>query len=57
MNVEKKFLKAIKDFNLINPDDKIIVAYSTGIDSSVLTYLLLKFKNYLNIKELALAYL
>jgi len=57
MNVEKKFLKAIKDFNLISPDDKLIIAYSTGIDSSVLTYLFLKFKNYLKINKLALAYL
>ena len=57
MNVEKKFLQAINDFNLISENEKILIAYSTGVDSSVLTYLLLKFKNYLKIKEIALAYL
>ncbi|RMD46447.1 MAG: tRNA lysidine(34) synthetase TilS, partial [Aquificota bacterium] len=57
MNVEKSFLKTIKEFNLIQPKDKILVAYSTGVDSSVLTYLLLKFKNYLKIDEIVLAYL
>ncbi len=57
MNVEKKFLQAIRDFNLISPKDKILIAYSAGVDSSVLTYLLNKFKNYLNIDRLAIAYL
>ncbi len=57
MNVEKKFLKAIFDFHLINPNDKILIAFSTGVDSSVLLHLLNKFKNYLKIKKLGIAYL
>ncbi|RUM49134.1 MAG: tRNA lysidine(34) synthetase TilS [Hydrogenothermus sp.] len=56
MNLEKKFLKAISDFNLISPDDNLLIAFSTGVDSSVLLHLILKFKNYLNIREVAVAY-
>jgi len=55
--VEKKFLQAIKEFNLINPKDKILIAFSGGVDSTVLTYLLIKLKNYLKISKLALAHL
>ncbi len=55
--VEKKFLQAIKEFNLINPKDKILIAFSGGVDSTVLTYLLVKLKNYLQISKLALAHL
>lgn len=56
MNLEKKFLKATSDFNLIYPGDNLLIAFSTGVDSSVLLYLVLKFKKYLNIKEIAVAY-
>lgn len=57
MNVEKKFLQCIKDFNLISENDKILVAYSTGADSSALAFLLTKLKEYLKIGKIALAYL
>ncbi len=57
MNVEKKFLQCIKDFNLISKNDKILIAYSTGADSSALAFLLAKLKDYLKIKKIALAYL
>jgi len=56
MNLEKKFLKATSDFNLISPGDNLLIAFSTGVDSSVLLHLVLKFKKYLNIKEIAVAY-
>ncbi|MBK3332001.1 tRNA lysidine(34) synthetase TilS [Persephonella atlantica] len=55
--VEKKFLKAIKDFNLVESKDRILVAFSGGIDSTVLTALLLKFQKYLKIEKIALAHL
>ncbi len=55
--VEKKFLRAIKEFHLINPEDKILVAFSGGVDSTVLTYLLVKLKNFLKIKKIVLAHL
>jgi tRNA(Ile)-lysidine synthase len=56
MTIEKKFLKAVKDFNLISKGDKILIAFSTGVDSSVLLHLLLKFKEFFSIDEIALAY-
>ncbi len=55
--VEKKFLKAVKEFQLIQPQDKILIAFSGGIDSTVLTYLLIKLRKYLQIDKLALAHL
>lgn len=56
MNLEKKFLKAVSDFNLISAYDNLLIAFSTGVDSSVLLHLVLKFRDYFNIKEVAVAY-
>jgi len=55
--VEKKFLKAVKDFELIQKNDRIVVAFSGGADSAVLVHLLLKLKKTLKISEVALAHL
>jgi len=45
--LESKFLKAVRKFNLIENQDKILIAFSGGPDSLVLTNLLLKFpKNF-----------
>ncbi len=55
--VEKKFLEAIKDFSLLEEGDSVLVAFSGGVDSSVLVTLLLKFKDYLKISKISLAHL
>lgn len=55
--VEKKFLKAIKEYSLIQPKDRILIALSGGPDSVVLSFLLYKFKNYLKIEDIAFAHL
>ncbi len=55
--VEKKFLKAVSDYKLVEYGDKILIAFSGGIDSVVLAYLLKKFKNYLGINQIYLAHL
>ncbi len=55
--VEKKFLKAVKEFKLIQKNDRILVAFSGGVDSAVLVQLLIKLKDTLKISEIALAHL
>jgi tRNA(Ile)-lysidine synthase len=41
---EEKVIKFIRDYNLISPGDKILIALSGGADSVFLTYFLHKFK-------------
>ncbi|ACO04445.1 MAG TPA: tRNA(Ile)-lysidine synthetase [Persephonella sp.] len=55
--VEKKFLEAVKKYSLISEGDRILVAFSGGIDSTVLTYLLIKFRDHLKISDIYLAHL
>ncbi|WP_028950363.1 tRNA lysidine(34) synthetase TilS [Sulfurihydrogenibium subterraneum] len=55
--IEKKFLKAIKDFSLIHPKDKVLIGFSGGPDSVVLSFLLKKFQEYFKIEKIALAHL
>lgn len=47
--MEKKFLKTIEKYNMINKGDTVILGFSGGCDSLSLFYLLLKYKEYLGI--------
>ena len=49
-NLEQKFLDTIKENNLINKGDVIVVGVSGGPDSITLLTCLIKYKDYLNIK-------
>ena len=51
--VEENFLNTIKENNLINEGDKIVIGVSGGSDSITLLYLLNKYKN-LSAKPLSL---
>ncbi len=55
--IEKKFLKAQSEFNLFQKNDNVLIAFSGGVDSTVLTHLLLKFKNHLGLNKIYLAHL
>lgn len=48
--IKDKFFQAIKEFNLINPGDVVLVAVSGGADSICLLNLLNEFKDQLGIK-------
>ena len=47
---EINFLRFIKETGIIGPGDKILLAYSGGLDSGCLLYLLYKFRGALNIE-------
>ncbi|MEZ0323410.1 MAG: tRNA lysidine(34) synthetase TilS [Hydrogenothermaceae bacterium] len=57
MNVEKKVLKVIKEYNLVSPNDSVLIAFSGGPDSVALASILFKLKNYLKIEKIGLAHL
>lgn len=51
--IEDKVLKTIRDHGMIKSGDKVIIAFSGGIDSTALIYLLNSLKNKLKIKLFA----
>lgn len=57
MNIEKKFLHTVKKFDLLSKGDRVLVAFSGGPDSVLLSHLLIKFKNHFKLAEVAVAHL
>ena len=55
--IEETILNTIKRYNLIEPNDTIIVAVSGGPDSMCLLNNLIELKQELQIKELVVAHL
>ena len=55
--IEETILNTIKKYNLIEPNDTIIVAVSEGPDSMCLLNNLIELKQELQIKELVVAHL
>ena len=57
--VERKFLKAIEDFRLLEnkENSKILIGFSGGPDSSLLVHLFHRFKNLLKVKEILLVHI
>jgi len=49
---EQKFLKAVRDFNLLERGDRVVVAFSGGADSTLLLYFLKEFYDFLGLKGL-----
>lgn len=57
MSLEKKVLKTLRYYGLLSERDRVLVAFSGGPDSVVLVHLLIKFKDYLKIEDIAVAHL
>ena len=57
IEIREKILNTIKKYNLISPNDTVLVAVSGGPDSMCLIDNLLALKNELKIKEIAVVHL